>query len=57
MVLRPLDPLLAAHPLLRDVTVGPAGDVVFVLRADALLGVLQGRIGVSGDSAHASTRD
>lgn len=56
MVLRPLDPLLASHPLLRDVTVGPGGNVVFVLRADALLGVLQGRIDVPSDSAQAQTR-
>jgi chemotaxis protein histidine kinase CheA len=56
MVLRPLDPLLAAHPLLRDLTVGPRGQVVFVLRVEALLGVLQGRIELRSDSALAQPR-
>jgi hypothetical protein len=55
MVRRPLDPLLATHPLLRDATVGPGGMVVFVLRADALLGVLQGRIELPSDSARRPT--
>ena len=56
MVLRPLDPLVATHPLLRNTTVGPRGEVVFVLRAAALVGVLQGTVTVPLDSAHPSPR-
>jgi chemotaxis protein histidine kinase CheA len=43
MVLRPLDALLENHPLARSATVAADGRVVFVLRPDALRGVLQRR--------------
>jgi chemotaxis protein histidine kinase CheA len=44
MVLRPVEGALAAHPLLPHATVGPDGQLVFVLHAEALHAVLTGAI-------------
>jgi chemotaxis protein histidine kinase CheA len=49
MVVRPLDALLSRHPLARAATIGARGEVVFVLRATALLDAL--RSGVAAPAA------
>ncbi len=50
MVLRPVDGLLSHHQLSRAATIGPRGEVVFVLRATALLDAVHGPLETLGDA-------